>query len=80
MECRGEKNAYWALVGKSEERDHLHDTCVDGKITLKMDLKEIMLDASKWINLAQVRDKWRAVVNKVINLPNASNVTKFFSI
>ena len=36
-----------------------------------MQLKKIMLEGSKWINLAQVREKWRAVVNKVMNLPNA---------
>jgi len=45
-----------------------------------MDFKEITLEVSKWINLAQVPDKWRAVVNKVMALPNASNVKKFFSL
>jgi len=39
-----------------------------------------MLEVSKWINLTQVQDKWRAVANKVMALPNASNVTKFFSL
>jgi hypothetical protein len=33
-----------------------------------MDLREIGWGGMDWINLAQDRDKWRAVVNMVMNL------------
>jgi hypothetical protein len=33
-----------------------------------MDLREIGLGGVEWIQLAQDRDRWRAVVNAVMNL------------
>jgi hypothetical protein len=33
-----------------------------------MDLREIEWDGVDWIELVQDRDKWRALVNMVINL------------
>jgi hypothetical protein len=33
-----------------------------------MDLRGIGLDGMDWIDLAQDRDKWRALVNTVMNL------------
>jgi hypothetical protein len=35
---------------------------------ITMDLREIGWDCMDWINLAQDRDQWRALVNTVINL------------
>jgi hypothetical protein len=35
---------------------------------IRMDLGEILWHGMDWIDVAQVRDKWRAVVNAVINL------------
>jgi hypothetical protein len=35
---------------------------------IKMDLREIEWDGIDWIDLAQDRDKCRALVNKVMNL------------
>jgi hypothetical protein len=35
---------------------------------IKMDLREIGLDGIDWINLAQDRDQWKALVNTVMNL------------
>jgi hypothetical protein len=34
---------------------------------IKMDLRDIGWDGVDWIDLAQDRDQWRALVNKVIN-------------
>jgi hypothetical protein len=35
---------------------------------IKMDLREIVWDGVDWIDLAQDRHQWRALVNKVMNL------------
>jgi hypothetical protein len=35
---------------------------------IKIDLREIGCDGVNWIDLAQERDQWRALVNTVINL------------
>jgi hypothetical protein len=35
---------------------------------IKTDLREIGWDGVDWIDLAQDRDQWRALVNKVMNL------------
>jgi hypothetical protein len=36
---------------------------------IKMDLREIGCDGMDWINLAQNKDQWKALVNTVMNLP-----------
>jgi hypothetical protein len=35
---------------------------------IKMDLSEIGRDGVDWIDMAQDRDQWRALVNTVLNL------------
>ena len=35
---------------------------------IKMDLLEVGCGSIDWIELAQERDKWRALVNEVMNL------------
>jgi hypothetical protein len=35
---------------------------------IEMDLREIGWDGMDWIDLAQNRDQWRALVNTVMNL------------
>jgi hypothetical protein len=35
---------------------------------IKMNLREIEWDCIEWIDLAQDRDQWRALVNTVMNL------------
>jgi hypothetical protein len=35
---------------------------------IKMDLREIGGDGTDWIELAQDRDQWRALMNTVMNL------------
>jgi hypothetical protein len=52
-------------VRKPEEK-HLENPRVDGYN--KMNLKRIKQDSVDWIDLAQNRVKWRAVVNTGTNL------------
>jgi hypothetical protein len=62
------RNAYRILVGKPEEKRSLgrrRRVCVDG---IRMDLKEIGWCSVDWIDLAQDRDQWRALVTAVMNL------------
>jgi hypothetical protein len=49
--------------GNLRERDHLEDPGVD-----EMDLQEVGCGDMDRIDLAQDRDRWRAVVNAVMNL------------
>jgi hypothetical protein len=51
---------------------------VGGRIIL-MDLREKDWGSMNWIDLAQDRDQWRALVNMVMNLQVPYNVGKFLS-
>jgi hypothetical protein len=46
---------------------------------IKMDLREIGLGGTDWIDLAQDTDQWRAFVNILMNLRVSFNVGKFLS-
>jgi hypothetical protein len=65
----GEKrNAYRILVGNPEGKRPLgrpRRRCMDN---ITMYLKEIGWDGVDWIDMAQDRDQWRALVNTVLNL------------
>jgi hypothetical protein len=67
--CRGEKtNAYRILVGKPEGRRPLGRPRRRWVDNIKMELREIGWDVVNWVDLAQDRDHWRALVNTVMNL------------
>jgi hypothetical protein len=44
----------------------LKDPCIDGRIILKWGFEKWVVGMD-WIDLAQDRDMWRAVVNAVMN-------------
>jgi hypothetical protein len=65
----GEKrNAYRLLVGKPEGTRPLGRPKRRWVDNIKMVLLEIGWGRGDWIGLAQDRDKWRALVNAVMNL------------
>jgi hypothetical protein len=65
----GEKrNAYRILVGKPEGKRPLGRPTRRWADNIKMDIRERGLDGLDWIDLAQDRDEWRALVNTVRNL------------
>jgi hypothetical protein len=65
----GEKrNAYRILVGKPEGKRPLGRPRRKLMGNAKMDLREVGLGAMDWIDLAEDSDKWKALVNTVMNL------------
>jgi hypothetical protein len=72
----GEKrNAYRLLVGKPEGK-RPRRRWVDN---IKMDLGEIRWDGVDWIDMAQDRDQWRALMNMVLSFRVPCNAGKFLS-
>jgi hypothetical protein len=65
----GEKsNAYRILVGKPEGKRPLGRPRRRWLDNIEMDPREIGWDCMDWIDLAQDRDQWKALVNTVMNL------------
>ena len=63
------KGAYRALVGKPEGRRPLVRPRRRWEDNIKMDLREVGLGGDMdWINLAEDRDRWRALVSTVMDL------------
>jgi hypothetical protein len=62
------RNAYRILVGNSEGKRPLGRPRCRWVDNIKIGLREIGWDGMDWIDLAQDRDQWRALVNAVMNL------------
>jgi hypothetical protein len=60
-------NAYRRLVGKSEGKRPLGGPRCSWVDNIKMDIREIGWGSMDWIDLAEDRDQWRALVNTVMN-------------
>jgi hypothetical protein len=73
------RNAYRILVGKREGKRPLGRPRRRWANKIKMDLKEIEWGGMEWIDLAQDRDQWRALVNTVMNLRAPKNAEKLLS-
>ena len=56
------------LVGKPEGKRPLGRPRLRWKDNIKMDLQEVGSGGMDWMGLAQDRDRWRALVNAVMNL------------
>ena len=56
------------LVEKHQEKNYSENLGVDGGIILKWIFKKRTGGGMDWINLAQNRDRWRALVNAAMKL------------
>ena len=56
------------LVGKPEGKRPLGRPRLRWEDNIKMGLQEVGCGGMDWIELAQDRDRWRALVNAVMNL------------
>ena len=64
-ERRGVDRVLWRNL---RERDHLGDEGVDGRIILRWIFRNWDVGGIDWIELVQDRDRWRALVNAVMNI------------
>jgi hypothetical protein len=63
-----ERNVYKVLMGKPEGKRSLGKPRRRWEDGIRMDLSEIGSGSVDWIQLAQDRHRWRALVNTVMNL------------
>jgi hypothetical protein len=62
------RNAYRVLVGKPEGKRPLGSPRLRWVYNINMDLGQKGWDGMDWIDVAHDRDRWRALVNTVMNL------------
>jgi hypothetical protein len=63
-----ERGVYRILVGKPEGKRPLGRPRRRWEDNIRMDLPEVGCGGVDWSGLAQDRDRWRAIVNAVMNL------------
>jgi len=69
LACMGERRGiYRVLVGNLRERDNLRDPSLDGRLILRWIFRKWNVEYMDQIELAQDRDRWRALVNAVMIL------------
>ena len=62
------RGVYRILVGRPEGKRPLEIPSRRWEDNIKMDLQEVGCGDMDWIELAQDRDRWRALVSTVMNL------------
>jgi hypothetical protein len=64
----GTKGAYRVLVGKPNGKRSFGRLRCSWEDNIKMDLQEVGWGGMDWIDLAQDRNRWQALVNVVMNI------------
>jgi hypothetical protein len=77
--CSTYGDDYTVLVGKPEGKRPLGRPGHVWEDNIKMDLKEVGCGGMDWIDLAQGRDRWHALVNAVRNLQDPYNAGNFLT-
>jgi hypothetical protein len=62
-----DRDVYRLLVGKPKKKRPLKGPCRRWKDNIKTNLQEVGGGRGDWMELAQVRDRWRALVCTVRN-------------
>jgi hypothetical protein len=62
------RNAHKASVRKAEYKTSFRRPRRRCQNNIKMYLRETGLEGTDWIRMTQNRDRWRAVVNMIMNL------------
>jgi hypothetical protein len=62
------RGVYRVLVGRPEDKRSLGRLRHRWEDNIKMDLRKKGIDGVNWIQMAQDRVQWRALVNTVMNL------------
>ena len=75
MRCAGHearagdrRGEYRVLVGKPEGKSPVGKPRLRWENNIKMDLQKVGCGGMDWIELAQDKDRWRALVTAVMNL------------
>jgi hypothetical protein len=62
------RGVYTVLVGRSEEKSPFGRPRCRWEENIKMNHQDVGWGSMNWIDLAQDRDRWRALLNTVMNL------------
>ena len=73
------RGGFRVLVGKPEGKRQLGRPRSRWEDNIKMDLQEVGFWSMDWIEMAQDRDRWRPLVNAVMNLLVPSNAGNFLT-
>ena len=74
------RGVYRVIVGKPEGKSPLVRPRRRWEDIIKKDLQEVGLEDMDWIDLAEDRDRWRAVMNAVMNFQAPKSGSNFLII
>jgi hypothetical protein len=75
----GEGRGVYRVVGKREGKRPLGRPRNRWEVNIKIDLQEVRCGGMDWIQLGQDKDRWRALVNVVMNLRVPQNAGNFLT-